>query len=179
MRLEERFEKEIVPQLMEELGVSNPLAVPRPQKIVINMGLGEAKNDAALLSEAESELASICGQRPNVRRARKSEAGWSIRKGDPIGLAVTLRGVRMWDFLEKLVRVALPRVRDFRGIERDSLDGKGNISIGLEEHLVFPEIDPNEVSRAKGLEVSIVTSARDDEEGFKLLKALGMPFKEE
>lgn len=177
MNLKERFEKEIVPELMREFGVSNPLAVPRLEKVVVNMGLGEAKSNEKLLSEAESELAKIAGQKPNVRRARKSEAGWGMRKGDPVGLAATLRGERMWAFLERLIRVALPRVRDFRGIGKDSLDGRGNLSIGIEEHTVFPEIDPNEVNTLKGLEVSIVTSAESDEEGYALLKALGMPFR--
>lgn len=179
MNLKQRFEKEIIPELMKELGLSNPLAVPRPEKVGINMGLGRAKSDEKLLAEAEAELAKIAGQKPNVRRARKSEAGWGMRKGDPIGLAVTLRGEKMWGFLERLIRVALPRVRDFRGIGRNSLDGHGNLSIGIEEHTVFPELDPNEVDTSKGLEVSIVTSARDDEEGYKLLKALGMPFRGE
>jgi len=179
MSLKQRFENEIVPELMKELGILNPLAVPRPKKVVVNIGLGGGKNDEKLLSEAQLELAEITGQKPNVRRARKSEAGWGMRTGDPIGLAVTLRGERMWAFLERLIRVTLPRVRDFRGIGKDSLDGRGNLSIGFEEHTVFPEIDPNEVGRLKGLEVSVVTSAESDEDGYKLLRALGMPFREE
>lgn len=179
MNLKERFEKEITPHLVKELGVTSRLAVPKPVKIVINMGLGEAKSDEKLLSEAEKVLAKIAGQKPNVRKARKSEAGWAIRKGDSIGLAVTLRGERLWAFLERLIRVGLPRVRDFRGISRNSLDGHGNLSIGIEEHAVFPEIDPNEGERLKGFEVSIVTSANDDEQGYKLFKRLGIPFTEE
>jgi len=179
MTLKEQFEKEIIPRLMKELSVSNPLAVPRPLKIVVNMGIGEAKNDESLLEEAQRELSLIAGQCPNVRRARKSEAGWSIRAGDPIGLAVTLRGARMWGFLNKIIRVVLPRVRDFRGLSKNSFDGHGNFSIGFQSHMVFPEVNPDEVTRPKGLEVTIVTSTDSDEEGYTVLKALGMPFKKD
>jgi len=179
MSLNERFKKEIVPELARTLVISNLLAVPRPTRVVVNMGLGRAKDTKGLLAEAQADLARITGQQPNVRRARRDEAGWSLRQGDPIGLAVTLRGEKMWDFLEKLVRVVLPRVRDFHGLEKSSFDGCGNYSIGFEEHTCFPEIDPNEVGVLRGLEVTIVTNAREDEGGYQLLKALGVPFKEQ
>ena len=178
MRLKERFKKEIISELAKTLGVSNLLSVPRPIKVVVNMGLGRAKDVKGLLDEAQADLARITGQQPNVRRARRDESGWTLRKGDPVGLAVTLRGERMWDFVEKLVRAVLPRVRDFHGLERAALDGQGNYSIGFDEHTCFPEIDPNEVRDLRGLEVTIVTSARDDEGGYQLLKALGVPFRE-
>jgi len=179
MILEERFKKELVSELAKTLGVSNLLAVPRPTKIVVNMGLGRAKETKGLLDESQADLARITGQQPNIRRARRDESGWNLRQGEPIGLAVTLRGRRMWDFLEKLVRAVLPRVRDFHGLGRASFDGHGNYSIGFDEHTCFPEIDPNEVSVLRGLEITIVTNAREDEGGYQLLKALGVPFREE
>lgn len=179
MVLKDRFKKEIVPKLMKELGVTNLLAVPRPLKIVVNMGIGEAKDNKALLEEAQQELSLIAGQYPNVRRAHRSEAGWTIRAGDPIGLAVTLRRDRMWGFLNKLIRVALPRVRDFRGLNRESLDGRGNFSIGFGDHTVFSEMVSGEVVRPKGLEVTIVMDTDSDEKAYAVLKALGMPFRKD
>lgn len=174
--LKERYNQEIAPALAKELAVKNPMEVPLPKKIVVNMGLGAAKKDANIMTEAEKELTQITGQKANVRRSRRSEAGWGLRRGEAIGLAVTLRGVRMWGFLEKFVTVALPRVRDFRGVSLKSFDGHGNLTVGVEEHTIFPEINPNVVSTPKGLEVVIVTSAGDDARGYQLLKALGMPF---
>ncbi len=179
MNLEERFKKEIVPDLQEKLGVSNALAVPRPEKIVVNMGIGAAKDDEDLLEEAKRELTHITGQTPNIRRAKYSEAGWGITKGDPIGLAVTLRGSRMWSFLDKVVKAALPRVRDFQGVKRDAFDGHGNYSLGFRDHTVFPEMDADEVDRSKGMQVTIVTSTENDGEGYALLKALGFPFQKD
>ncbi|MEA2020495.1 MAG: 50S ribosomal protein L5 [Patescibacteria group bacterium] len=179
MNLEERFEKEIVPELQENLDISNILAVPRPKKVVVNMGIGEAKDDKDLLEEARRELAQITGQVPNVRRAKHSEAGWGITKGDPIGLAVTLRGTRMWSFLDKIVKAALPRVRDFQGVKKTAFDGHGNYSLGFKDHTIFPEMDADEVDRSKGLQVTIVTSTESDQEGYALLSALGFPFIEE
>ncbi len=179
MRLKERFEEEIVPKLQDDLELLNPLAVPRPEKVVVNMGIGEAKDDEELLEEARKELAQITARAPNVRRAKRSESGWGITKGDPIGLAVTLRNEQMWAFLGKVIKAALPRVRDFQGVKRTAFDGHGNYSLGLKDHTVFPEMDSDEVDRSKGLQVTIVTNTESDEEGYELLKALGFPFQKE
>jgi len=178
MNLKDRFDKEIVPQLMKELKITNSLAVPRLTKIVLNMGIGAAKADKSLLKEAQQELSEIAGQYPNVRRARRSEAGWAMRAGDPIGIAVTLRRERMWGFLGGLIRIALPRIRDFRGIRQESFDGHGNLSIGFSEHAVFPEISPDRARRPKGLEVVMVTNTDSDEGAYAMFAALGMPFRE-
>ena len=179
MSLKAQFEKEIRKPLSEELDISNPMAVPVPEKVVLNMGIGDAKDDEKLLEEAQKELSAIAGQAVNVRKAKKSESGWAITKGDPIGVAVTLRGEKMWGFLEKLIRVAFPRVRDFQGVRKESFDGHGNYSVGFQDHTIFPEMNPDEVDRSKGLEVTVVTNTESDEEGYALLKALGFPFQEE
>ena len=147
------------------------------EKIVVNMGVGKFKDDSKYLESAANDLAVITGQKPAVRRAKKAVSGFKLRAGDPIGLTVTLRGKRMWDFFEKLVKIVLPRLRDFRGVSRKSFDGSGNYSLGIEEHTVFPEVDPSKVDKVKSLEITIVTAAKNDEEGFELLKKLGMPFE--
>ena len=176
-RLKDKYRNEIRPGLMRELGLKNLLAVPRVDKIVVNMGLGDAYTDAKILDAGMAELAAITGQKPKVTRARKSISGFKLRAGDPVGLMVTLRGKRMRGFFEKLVNIVLPRLRDFHGVSRKSFDGGGNYSLGIEEHAVFPEIDPNKIGKIKGLEVTIVTTAETDEEGLKLLESLGMPFE--
>lgn len=178
MNLKEQYENEIKPQLQNELGLSNPMAVPNLQKIAVNMGVGSKKEDKEYIESARHDLESITGQKAALRSAKKSIAGFSVRKGQLVGLQVTLRGPRMWDFFEKFVKVDLPRIRDFRGISRKSFDKHGNISIGVTEHTVFPEIDPNKVDKIKPLGVVITTTARNDAEGYALLKALGFPFRE-
>jgi large subunit ribosomal protein L5 len=176
-RLWLRYQKEVVPALMRELKLKNPLAAPRLEKIVINIGLGEARENIKLLDTAVEELAQIAGQRPVVTRARKAISNFKIRKGMPIGAMVTLRGARMYEFFDRLVTVALPRVRDFRGVSEKAFDGRGDYSLGIREHTIFPELDLEKVDRVKGLTVSFVTTARSDYEGFLLLKLLGMPFR--
>jgi len=161
---------------MKAFGYKNPMEVPRIRKVVLNIGLGEALQNPRALEAASADLAAITGQKPVTTRARKSIAGFKVRKGMPIGLMVTLRGDRMWDFLDRLMNVALPRVRDFRGVPRHAFDGRGNYSLGIREQVVFPEIEYGAVDRLRGLQVSIVTTARTDEEGMKLLELLGMPF---
>lgn len=175
-RLKTRYWDEIVPALQEQLGLSNVMEVPRVEKVVVNIGLGEAINDAKALEGALADLAAITGQKPRVNRARKSIAGFKLREGMPIGVKVTLRSDRMWDFLDRLLTVVLPRIRDFRGVSPRSFDGRGNYSIGLNEQLVFPEIDYDDVDEVRGMDVTIVTSATDDDRGRALLEALGMPF---
>jgi large subunit ribosomal protein L5 len=177
-RLKERFEKEIAPALMKEFELENPMAVPRLHKIVINMGVGEATQNAKLLDPAANELGQITGQKPVVTRAKKSIAAFKVREGMPIGAMVTLRGPRMYEFLDRLVNVALPRVRDFRGVSTKSFDGRGNYTLGLRDQLVFPEIDYAKVDKMKGMNVTIVTTARSDNEARSLLKHLGMPFRQ-
>lgn len=177
VNLKQQFQKEIAPKLKKELGKSNLNAVPTIQKIVVNMGVGRALADSKYLESAAKDLTVITGQKPSFRPARKDEAGFGLRAGKIIGLSVTLRGRRMWDFLAKLIHVVLPRLRDFRGLSPQSFDGRGNYSLGIAEQTAFPEIDPNELESVKGLEVTIVTTAKTDEEGLVLLKALGMPFK--
>ncbi|MDY6916794.1 MAG: 50S ribosomal protein L5 [Chloroflexota bacterium] len=175
-RLKQTYRDEIVPALMQEFGYDNVMQVPRLEKIVVNIGLGEATKEAHALEAAEKDLATITGQHPVVTRARKSISGFKVRKGMSVGMMVTLRGTRMYDFLDKLVNVTLPRLRDFQGTPGDSFDGRGNYTLGLREQIIFPEIEYDKVDRARGLEVSIVTTARTNEEGRKLLELLGMPF---
>jgi large subunit ribosomal protein L5 len=176
-QLKERYEKEVAPKLQEQFAFQNPYQIPRVEKIVLNMGLGEAIQNMKILDTAVEELKAIAGQKPVITRAKKSIAAFKLREGMPIGCMVTLRRNRMWDFLNKLVNIALPRVRDFRGISGKAFDGNGNYSLGIKEHIIFPEIDYDKIDKIKGLNVSIVTSAQNDEEGKALLKLLGMPFK--
>ncbi len=175
-RLKERYLQEIVPALMDDLGYANVMQVPRLERVVINIGLAEAIQNPKALESAERDLAAISGQHPVVTRAKKSIAGFKLRTGMPIGMKVTLRDRRMYEFLDKLLNSVLPRIRDFRGVSRNSFDGRGNYSLGLRDQLVFPEIDYDKVDRARGLEVTIVTTALSDEEGRHLLELLGMPF---
>lgn len=177
VRLLERYKKEIVPQLMKELGCGNVYEVPRLEKIVINMGMGEAIQNAKALDAAVAELAAISGQKPVVTKARRSISNFKLRQGMAIGCMVTLRGKRMYEFLDRLLNIALPRVRDFRGLSDRSFDGRGNYSLGVREQIIFPEIDLDKVEKVRGLTVSIITTARSDAEGKALLKALGMPFR--
>ena len=171
-----RYRDEVAPALQKEFGYGNPMEVPRLSKIVINVGLGEALTNAKALDAAVGDLTAITGQKPIITRARRSIAQFRVRTGNPIGAKVTLRGQRMWDFLERLTRLALPRIRDFRGVPGKSFDGRGNFSLGLREQLAFPEIDYDKIDRLRGLEVSIITTARSDEESKRLLQLLGMPF---
>ncbi len=177
-RLKERFQKEVAPALMKEFELKNPMAVPRLHKIVINMGVGEATQNAKLLDPAANELGQITGQKAVVTRSRKSIAAFKVRAGMPIGAMVTLRGPRMYEFFDRLVNVALPRVRDFRGVSTKSFDGRGNYTLGLRDQLVFPEIDYAKVDKMKGMNVTIVTTAKNDNEARALLKHLGMPFRQ-
>ena len=174
--LRQRYQDEVVPALQKEFGYDNIMQVPRLSKIVVNIGMGEALTNAKALDAATGDLAIITGQKPIVTRARRSIAQFRVRTGNPIGAKVTLRGERMWDFLERLTRLALPRIRDFRGIPSKSFDGRGNYSLGLREQLAFPEIDYDKIDRLRGLEISIVTTAKSDEESKRLLQLLGMPF---
>jgi large subunit ribosomal protein L5 len=175
-RLKQRYVEEIRERLKEELGFSTVMQVPRIQKITLNMGVGEAKTEAKALDSAIEELTTIAGQRAQVRRARKSVAGFKIREGMPIGTRVTLRGDRMYEFLDRLVSIALPRIRDFRGLSPRSFDGRGNYSIGIREQLIFPEINYDDIAAIRGLDVTITTSAATDEQALALLRALGLPF---
>ena len=177
-RLRERYQKEVAPAIAKEFGIGNPMAVPRLEKIVVNMGMGEAIANAKILDTATDELKSITGQKPVVTKAKKSIASFKLRQGMPIGVMVTLRGDRMFEFFDRLVSVALPRVRDFRGVSPKAFDGRGNYTIGVREQLIFPEIDFNKVDKLRGMNISIVTSARNDELARALLKALGMPFRQ-
>ena len=174
--LRQRYQEEVVPALQREFGYANPMQVPRLQKVVVNIGLGEALQNAKALDNAVGDLAQITGQKPIVTRAKRSIAQFRLRTGNAIGIKVTLRGERMWDFLERLTTVALPRIRAFRGVQARSFDGRGNYSLGLREQLAFPEIDYDKIDRLRGLEISIVTTAKTDEESKKLLELLGMPF---
>src|SRR5208283_816500 len=178
-RLKERYKKEIVPTLTKEFKYKNVMAVPRLRKVVVNMGLGEAIQNAKLLDSATAELGQITGQKPVITRARKSIANFKLRKNMPIGAMVTLRGDRMYEFFDRLTSVALPRVRDFRGLSTRAFDGRGNYTLGLRDQLVFPEIDYAKVEKVKGLNISIVTDARSDAEAMALLRYLGMPFRSE
>ncbi|HEX2193461.1 MAG TPA: 50S ribosomal protein L5 [Candidatus Limnocylindria bacterium] len=175
--LRQRYHDEVVPALQREFDYANPMEVPRLEKVVVNIGLGEAIQNAKALDAAVSDLATITGQKPIVTRAKRSIAQFRLRTGMPIGAKVTLRGQRMYDFLERTLRLALPRIRDFRGIPTRSFDGRGNFSLGLREQLVYPEIDYDKIDRLRGLEISIVTTAKTDEEGRRLLQLLGMPFQ--
>jgi large subunit ribosomal protein L5 len=175
-RLKDRYREEIVPALMEEFGYRNVMEVPRLQKIVVNVGLGEALQDVKALDAAARDIATITGQKPIVTRARKSIASFKLREGNPIGVKVTLRGNRMYDFLDRMCNIALPRRRDFRGVSPDSFDGRGNYSLGFREQLVWPEIDYDSIDKIRGMEVTIVTTAKNDEEARRLLQLLGMPF---
>ncbi len=178
-RLRERYESEVVPALTKKFSYGNPMEVPRLVKIGLNMGVGDAKQSTPVLEAATEQLATIAGQHPNVRRARKSIANFKLREGMPVGVAVTLRGARMFEFLDRLITIAIPRIRDFRGLNPRSFDGRGNYSMGVREQLIFPEIDYDSIDEVRGLDVTIATSAKTDEEGFELLLALGMPFSEE
>jgi len=175
-RLKEQYENDIRPRLKDELGLSSIMQVPRIQKITLNMGVGEAKTDAKQLDAAMDELTIIAGQRPQIRKARKSVAQFKIREGMPIGAKVTLRGARMYEFLDRLVSIALPRIRDFRGLNPNSFDGRGNYSLGLREQIIFPEINYDDIHQVRGLDVTITTSAETDEHARALLQALGLPF---
>ncbi|MBI3181990.1 MAG: 50S ribosomal protein L5 [Myxococcales bacterium] len=177
-RLKVRYRDEVVPSLMKELGFKNPNQVPRLEKIVINMGLGEALANAKMMESAVDQLAAITGQKPVVTKARKSIANFKLRQGQSIGAAVTLRADRMYEFFDRLINVALPRVRDFKGVSTKAFDGRGNYTIGIREQIIFPEINYDTIEKVKGLNVSIVTTARNDEQGLALLKHLGMPFKQ-
>jgi large subunit ribosomal protein L5 len=177
-RLKERYQKEVGPAIAKEFGIKNPMAIPRLEKIVINMGMGEAIANAKILDTAADELKSITGQKPVITKAKKSIASFKLRQGMPIGVMVTLRGDRMYEFMDRLVSVALPRVRDFRGVSPKAFDGRGNYTIGVREQLIFPEIDFNKVEKLRGMNISIVTTARNDELARALLKALGMPFRQ-
>jgi large subunit ribosomal protein L5 len=176
-RLKERYKAEITPQLQRELGLGNVMQVPRPVKVSVNMGVGEASRDAKLLDGAVADLTKITAQKPALRRARKSIATFKIRQGMPIGASVTMRGDRMWDFLDRLLSIVLPRIRDFRGLDPRAFDGHGNYSFGLTEQLVFPEIDYDDVDHTRGMDVTIVTTAKNDDEGRALLLALGFPLQ--
>ncbi len=178
-RMKEKYEQEVAPALLKQFNYPNVMMVPRIQKVVVNIGLGEALDNAKAIDAAVSDLEKITGQKPLLRKARKSIAAFKLREGRIIGVKVTLRGARMWDFLDRLINIALPRVRDFRGISPNSFDGRGNYTLGLRDQLVFPEIEYDKVDKLRGMEISIVTTARNDEEGRALLKLLGMPFKKE
>jgi large subunit ribosomal protein L5 len=177
-RLKERFLTEVRQQLINELGLKNIMEVPRPVKVVVNMGVGEAARDAKHIAGAVRDLTTITGQKPAIRRARKSIATFKIREGMPIGAAVTMRGDRMWDFLDRLMSIVLPRIRDFRGLSQRSFDGRGNYTFGVTEQLVFPEVDYDDVDVVRGMDITIVTSASSDEEGRALLAALGLPLQQ-
>ena len=175
-RLKQRYESELRAQLKEELDFSSVMQVPTVSKITLNMRVGEAKTEAKVLDSAMDELTTIAGQRAQMRRARKSIASFKVREGMPVGTRVTLRGTRMWEFLDRLVSIALPRIRDFRGLDPGSFDGRGNYSIGIREQIIFPEIDYDSIQQVRGLDVAITTTARTDEEGLALLRGLGLPF---
>ncbi len=177
-RLKDRYDEEIAPALKERFGIDNPMRVPRLEKIVVNMGVGEASQNSRALDGAMEDLGKITGQRAQMRRARKSIAGFKIREGMPVGARVTLRGERMWEFLDRLVSVALPRVRDFRGVSPNSFDGHGNYALGLREQLIFPEISYDSIDATRGLDVAVVTTTESDEEARELLRLLGMPFRD-
>jgi large subunit ribosomal protein L5 len=176
-RLKEKYQKDVIPALQKEFGYKNVMAVPRIQKVVVNMGLGEATSNAKLVDVGADELARVTGQKAVTRRSKKSIAAFKVRKGMPIGAMVTLRGERMWEFLDRLMNIALPRVRDFKGVSPKGFDGRGNYTLGLRDQLIFPEIDYMKVDKARGMNVCVVTSAKTDEEARKLLQFVGMPFR--
>jgi large subunit ribosomal protein L5 len=175
-RLRKQYREDVVPKLRKEFGIENAMAVPKLEKIVLNMGMGEAIANIKILDDAVEELAAIAGQRPSVRRAKKSIATFKLREGMPIGCSVTLRGDRMWEFLDRLISIALPRVRDFRGVPAKAFDGRGNYTLGIRDHLIFQEVDFNKVDKPKGMNVTFVTTASNDEQALHLLRELGMPF---
>jgi large subunit ribosomal protein L5 len=174
--MQQRYRDEIAPALMREFGYTNVMRVPRVAKVVLNIGLGEATQDAKVLDAASQDLATITGQKPVITRAKKSIANFKVREGNPIGMMVTVRGDRMWEFLDRLLNAALPRIRDFRGVSPKAFDGRGNFSLGVREQLIFPEIEYDKVDRVRGMQINIITTARNDEEGSRLLELLGMPF---
>ena len=176
-RLKKRYQEEVVAKLQKEFGIDNVMAVPKIEKISLNMGVGEAIQNIKILDDAVEELASLAGQKPVITRAQKSIAAFKLRQGMPIGARVTLRGTRMWEFLDRLLSIALPRVRDFRGVSTKSFDGRGNYTLGVRDQLIFPEIDYNKVEKAKGMNITIVTTAGNDERAMFLLRELGMPFQ--
>jgi large subunit ribosomal protein L5 len=176
-RLRDRYTKDVVPALKKEFGYTNAMAIPKIEKVVVNMGLGEATQNAKIVDTGADEVTKITGQKPVVTRAKKSIAQFKVRKGMPIGAMVTLRGERMWEFLDRLMSIALPRVRDFRGVSARGFDGRGNFTLGLKDQLIFPEIDYMKVDKARGMNISVVTTAKTDEESRKLLQLLGMPFR--
>jgi large subunit ribosomal protein L5 len=176
-RLKERYQQDVVPALKKEFGYSNVMAVPKIQKVVVNMGLGEATSNVKLIDTGADELGRITGQKPVTRRSKKSIAQFKVRKGQPVGTMVTLRGARRWEFLDRLMNIALPRVRDFKGVSPKGFDGRGNYTLGLRDQLLFPEIDYMKVDKARGMNVSVVTTAKTDEEARKLLQFMGMPFR--
>ena len=176
-RLQEHYKETVAPQLMKELGLSNPMEVPRITKITLNMGVGESVGDRKVLDRAMDDMTKIAGQKPVITRARKSVAAFKIRDGMPIGCKVTLRRERMYEFLDRLVNIAIPRVRDFRGLSAKAFDGRGNFNMGVREQIIFPEVDYDEVDAIRGMNITITTSARDDEEGRALLKAFNFPFR--
>jgi large subunit ribosomal protein L5 len=178
-RLREQYEQEVKPELIKRFGYSSPMETPTLEKITLNMGIGEAKTSTQILEAATEQLGIIAGQRPNVRRAKKSVASFKVREGNPVGVAVTLRRARMWEFLDRLTSVAVPRIRDFRGLNARSFDGRGNYTMGVREQIIFPEIDYDSIDEVRGLDVTITTTAKTDEEAFALLDALGMPFSHE
>ena len=177
-RLRERYAKDVVPALKKEFGYKNVMAIPKIEKVVVNMGLGEATQNAKIVDTGADEVTKITGQKPVVTRAKKSIAQFKVRKGMPIGAMVTLRGERMWEFLDRLMSIALPRVRDFRGVSARGFDGRGNFTLGLKDQLIFPEIDYAKVEKTKGMNISITTTARTDAEGLALLREMGMPFRQ-
>ncbi len=176
-RMQEKYASEVFPGMQEQFNYANTMQVPRLTKMVVNIGLGEALTDANALDKAADDVALITGQKPVITRAKKSIANFRLREGNPIGVACTLRGARMWEFLDRLISAALPRIRDFQGLSPNAFDGRGNYSLGIREQLIFPEIDYDKVDKVRGMQVTIVTTARNDEEGRKLLELLGMPFQ--
>jgi len=177
-RLKEKYQNEAIASLKKEFGYTNVMAIPKITKVVVNMGLGEATGNAKIVDTGAEELAKVTGQKPVIRRARKSIAQFKLREGQPVGTSVTLRGDRMWEFLDRLVSIALPRVRDFKGVSPKGFDGRGNYTLGLRDQLLFPEIDYMKVDKARGMNVSVVTTAKTDEEARKLLQFVGMPFRQ-
>ncbi|MBC7321594.1 MAG: 50S ribosomal protein L5 [Acetomicrobium sp.] len=177
-RLLEKYRSEVVPRMMKAFNYKNVMEVPRIEKVVVNIGASEAKQDIKYLDAAINELALITGQRPVLKRAKKSVAGFKVRKGMPVACTVTLRGAKMWEFLDRLISLALPRIKDFQGVSRKGLDGRGNYNLGLREQLIFPEIEYDDIMRIRGMNVSITTTAKTDEEAYGLLKELGMPFRQ-
>ena len=175
-RLKQRYRDEVAPALIEEFSYANKMQAPDVKKVIVNIGLGEARTDAKVLDAASTDLATITGQKPVITRARRSIANFKIREGDPIGVMVTMRGNQMWEFLDRLLNATLPRIRDFRGVSPKAFDGRGNFSLGVQEQLIFPEIEYDSIDRVRGMQINIVTSALTDEEGTRLLELLGMPF---